>query len=66
MICLKYPFQGKDFDDLKLKILNEPFQPIRTLNSRVSNELIDLCNKMLSKDAKDRPSTTEIFNLKFI
>lgn len=66
LICLKYPFQGKDFDDLKIKIVNEPFQPIKSFGNKVSTDLIELCNKMLSKDPIDRPLMADIFKLKWI
>lgn len=66
LICLKYPFQGKDFDDLKQKILHEQFIPIKNFGNKVSAELVNLANQMLSKVAGERPTTTDIFQLKVI
>ena len=66
LICLKYPFQGKDFDDLKQKILHDQFNPIKNFGNKVSTELVDLANRMLNKVASERPSTTEILQMKVI
>jgi len=51
---------------LKQRILNDNYAPIKTLNSKASTDLVDLANRMLSKQPSLRPSTQDIFNMPFV
>jgi len=57
LCCLNYPFQATQLDELEEKILNHKIEKTR---QGLSTDLVSMINKMLKRDAKDRPTIEEI------
>jgi len=55
------PFEGKDYDELKEKILSGKYKPIPKI---YSSSLSNLVGTMLNLDPKKRPSTEDIIDSK--
>lgn len=61
LCCLKRPFEGKDYEELKKNILSGTFDNIP---EHYSYNLANLIDRMLSMDPNKRPSTRQIIELK--
>ena len=57
LCCLNYPFQATQLDELEEKILNHKIEKTR---QGLGTDLVSIINKMLKRDAKDRPTIEEI------
>jgi serine/threonine protein kinase len=64
LCTLILPFKGRDSEDLRWKILNNPHDPIP--DKLYSDELKDLINLLLTKDPEQRPSIQELIKFPII
>jgi serine/threonine protein kinase len=64
MVFDTFPFNGDSSSIIKDKIINSQFKVPR--NTAVTEELIDLLNKMLNKDPTTRYTLSDIMNHKWM
>lgn len=57
LCCLNYPFQATQLPELEEKILNHKIEKTR---QGLGTDLVSIINKMLKREAKDRPPIEEI------
>ena len=57
LCCLHYPFQAMQLEELEEKILNHKIEKTR---QGLGTDLVSIINKMLKREAKDRPTIEEI------
>ena len=65
MMALRVPFNGKDLRSLAAEILKRRTPSLPRAHKK-NVELGDLVNKLLSKHADDRPTTTEVLETPYL
>ena len=66
LLTLEHAFKGGNMAALILNIIRGGYDPLPNDESRCSDSLKGLVNKMLQRDFNDRPTTKEILNTQMV